>query len=111
MNTLNLVASSVSNYKVKHEEILPQCFSVVDNQPLEIQIQQKFPQRNLFFMIVKKNVIFFFWKTACVLTDSNLTEIDIQDRLSDVLERLVTPSRCCRRKGTCRIDHYVPVYE
>ena len=86
MNTLNLVASSVSNYKVKHEEILPQCLSVLDNQPLGNSDSTKISTTKPFFMIIKKNV-FFLLKTACVLTDSNYTEIDIQDRLSEVLEK------------------------
>ncbi|XP_044163897.1 uncharacterized protein LOC114950750, partial [Acropora millepora] len=49
-------------------------------------VQQLHATAKPFSTIVKKNV-FFFCKTACVITDNNLTEVDVVDRLSEILEK------------------------
>ena len=86
MKTQNLVSSLVSNYKVTHKELLHQCFSVLDNQSLgNSKFNKNLSHSQTSFMIVKKNV--FFLKTACVITDNNLTEVDLQDRLSEIVEK------------------------
>ena len=84
MKTRNLASSPVSNYKVTHKELLPQRFSVLEKQPLGYS-NLDFSHSQTFVFIAKKKVS--FWKTACVITDHILTEIDVQDRLSEIVEK------------------------
>ena len=84
MKTRNLASSPVSNYKVTHMELLPQRFYVLEKQPLGYS-NLDFSHRQTFVFIAKKKVS--FWKTACVITDHILTEIDLQDRLSEIVEK------------------------